>query len=115
MTGASPATVKLVRERALDRCEYCLMHQSLQVATFHIEHIVPESAGGLSSIENLALACPTCNLHKADRVLVEDPETLTWCRLFHPRQNDWHEHFACPDTMRAGRRQQAAHRLRRFN
>lgn len=31
----------VVRERAAGRCQYCLMHQSLQGATFHIEHITP--------------------------------------------------------------------------
>ena len=39
-------TLRLVSTRAGDRCEYCRMHQSLQGATFHVEHIVPRSRGG---------------------------------------------------------------------
>jgi len=34
---------RLVRERAGDRCQYCLMHQSLQAASCHVEHILPSS------------------------------------------------------------------------
>jgi hypothetical protein len=37
-----------VRTRARARCQYCLMHESLQGAAFHIEHIVPQSKGGIS-------------------------------------------------------------------
>lgn len=49
---------RTVVERAKHRCEYCRMHQSLQGATFHIEHIQPASRGGSDSKGNLALACP---------------------------------------------------------
>lgn len=82
-----------VRERAAVRCEYCRMHQSLQGATFHVEHIIPRSKGGSSDLANLALACPGCNLHKADRITALDPESGSRVRLFHPRQQSWSEHF----------------------
>ena len=36
-----------VRERAGGRCQYCLMHQALQGATFHVEHIIPGERFGL--------------------------------------------------------------------
>ena len=61
-------TQRLVEDRAGGRCEYCRMHQSLQGATFHIEHIVPSSRGGFSEPDNLAGACPSCNLRKSDRI-----------------------------------------------
>src|ERR1700745_3466919 len=65
---AVPETLsQAVRLRADGRCQYCLMHESLQGATFHVEHIIPQSKGGHSVLENLALASPGCNLHKADR------------------------------------------------
>jgi hypothetical protein len=70
------------------------MHQSLQVATFHIEHVLPESAGGGSATANLALACPSCNLHKSNRVEVVDPATGATVNLFHPRKDKWSEHFS---------------------
>ena len=83
----------LVRDRASDRCQYCLMHQSLQGATFHIEHIIPRSKGGSSEMANLALACPSCNLQKADRTTVIDPVSGSRVQLFHPIQQTWSEHF----------------------
>ena len=72
MSGALSQAIRL---RAQGRCQYCLMHESLQGATFHIEHVVPKSKGGESTLENLALACPGCNLHKADRTTAVDPLT----------------------------------------
>jgi len=33
--------VKLVRERAGDVCEYCVLPQASQEATFHGEHVLP--------------------------------------------------------------------------
>jgi len=42
-----------VAERAVNRCEYCQMHQSLQGASFHVEHIIPRSQGGVSESDNL--------------------------------------------------------------
>jgi hypothetical protein len=82
-----------VRRRAKDRCEYCRIHQSLQGATFHVEHIVPTRHGGETCLENLALACPSCNLQKSDRLLVLDSDSATHVRLYHPRLDDWAEHF----------------------
>jgi HNH endonuclease len=86
-------TVRLVQTRAGDRCEYCRMHQALQGATFHVEHIAPSSLGGPSTPENLAIACPGCNLHKSDRVEATDPETGQVVRLFNPRIDKWADHF----------------------
>ena len=54
MSAVPAALGTLVRSRAGDRCEYCRMHQSLQGATFHVEHVRPASAGGPSSPDNLA-------------------------------------------------------------
>lgn len=83
-----------VRFRAGERCEYCGMSQALQGATFHIEHIMPVTCGGVTSLENLALACVSCNLHKSDRSHATDPETGASVPFFHPRQHLWLEHFA---------------------
>ena len=82
-----------VETRAAGCCEYCRMHQSLQGATFHVEHIVPQPRGGHTRLDNLAWACPSCNLHKANRVEVIDPDTGNQVPLFHPRVDNWHEHF----------------------
>ena len=86
--------VRHVRARANDRCEYCLMHQSLQGATFHVDHVVPEAHGGTSELENLGLACPGCNLRKSDRIHALDPETAVMVPFFHPQVMNWADHFA---------------------
>ena len=88
------ATAAAVRARADDRCEYCRMHQSLQGATFHVEHVLPASKGGPSTLDNLAWCCPSCNLHKSDRTHATDPDTGSSAALFHPRQQAWPDPFA---------------------
>ena len=82
-----------VINRAGRRCEYCRMHQALQGATFHIEHIIPQSQGGTTESANLALACPSCNLKKSNRQEASEPDTGVVVPLFNPRQQIWHEHF----------------------
>ena len=53
-----PAELRqLVIQRAAGRCEYCRLSQEGQEATFHIDHVIPVSAGGQTVAENLALAC----------------------------------------------------------
>ena len=93
------------------------MNQSLQGATFHIEHIVPLSRGGATSEENLALACPGCNLHKSDRQTAIDPETGFEVRLFHPRKDRWDEHFAWDGFQATGKTEmgRATLAILRFN
>lgn len=84
---------RLASHRAADRCEYCHMHQNLQGARFHLEHIVPISRGGTTELTNLAWACPGCNLRKSDRVNAKDPVSGTDVPVFHPRVHIWQEHF----------------------
>ena len=91
--SVSEALSRAVRARAGGRCQYCLMHESLQGATFHIEHIIPQCKGGSSDLENLALACPGCNLHKGGRVTAIESATREGVRLFHPVLQLWSEHF----------------------
>lgn len=88
-----PSVEQQVQSRAGDRCEYCRMHQSLQGASFHVEHISPKSRGGDSTLNNLAWACPSCNLRKSDRVELSDPDSGELVFLFNPRLNDWDTHF----------------------
>ena len=84
---------RAVRARAGARCQYCLMQESLQGATFHIEHVIPQCKGGSSDLENLVLACPGCNLHKASKITAVDPATGEEVPLFHPIRQLWSEHF----------------------
>ena len=59
---------------------------------------MPRSLGGLTTADNLALACFSCNQHKAARLAALDPATGVSVPLFHPRQQNWEEHFAWDDT-----------------
>jgi hypothetical protein len=83
-----------VRARADDVCEYCLLPQKSQEATFHIDHIVPRSRGGATELDNLALACTTCSLRKAARHRHRDPRTGRRFTLYNPRYDVWADHFA---------------------
>jgi len=94
---------KQVESRARARCEYCRMHQSLQGASFHLEHIQPKSHGGSSNLENLAWACPGCNLRKSDRTEAIDPSSGEEVVLFHPRSNVWKDHFLWEEYSVIGR------------
>ena len=82
-----------VRARAAYQCEYCRVPQELSELRFHIEHIVPRQHGGGDEVDNLALACPDCNLRKGPNLTGIDPETGALVRLFHPRRDVWSEHF----------------------
>jgi hypothetical protein len=93
----------IVEARAEGRCEYCRMHQDLQGATFHVEHVYPSSKGGDTGLENLAWCCPGCNLSKSDRVEVLDPESGQMSCLFHPRRDKWSKHFRWEDHRLIGR------------
>lgn len=87
------ATRGFVRQRAENRCEYCLLQQVHSELTHHIEHIVAKQHGGDDSSDNLALACHRCNLQKGPNLTGIDPLTEEMVRLFHPRHNLWGEHF----------------------
>ncbi|WP_437282625.1 HNH endonuclease signature motif containing protein [Sorangium sp. So ce375] len=87
------ALQRRVRKRAADRCEYCRLSQISQEATFHVDHIQPRHAGGLTTLENLALACVSCSLRKGARTHGEDPTTGDHASLFHPRWGRWEDHF----------------------
>ena len=88
------ATRARVRERSGNRCEYCQLHQDESpLATLHVEHIRPRIHGGDDGLENLALACIDCNLHKGTNLTGVDPETNQVTELFHPRRQEWNAHF----------------------
>lgn len=82
-----------VRERARERCEYCLVPQSARQLRFQIDHIIAEQHGGETVLDNLALACPHCNRYKGPNIAGVDSQSGQLVRLFHPRIDDWIEHF----------------------
>jgi len=84
---------QVVVQRAGRRCEYCLLSEEGQEATFHIDHVVPTALGGPNTIGNLALACVSCSLRKGARVAVTDLLTGREVGLYNPRTDEWSQHF----------------------
>src|ERR1700752_487444 len=84
---------RAVTQRALGRCEYCGLSQEGQEATFHIDHIIPLTADGQTTTDNLALACVSCSLRKAARQTVVDRQTGEEVPLYNPRREQWSDHF----------------------
>lgn len=83
-----------VWERSGGICESCRLPQAASRLRFHVEHIVSPQHGGLTELENLAIACPRCNLHKGPNLAGIDPETGEKVWLFHPRRDQWASHFS---------------------
>ena len=86
-------TRRFVRERAGERCEYCRLHQRYSEFLHHTEHVIARQHGGSDDVDNLALACHRCNLHKGPNLSGVDPVTGVVEILFHPRRDQWPEHF----------------------
>lgn len=89
----SAALRQRVTAAARFRCGYCLTSQQIIGPLLEIDHIIPEAKGGTNDEENLFLACPMCNSHKAARQEATDPESLLTVPLFTPRTEIWTEHF----------------------
>jgi 5-methylcytosine-specific restriction endonuclease McrA len=57
---------KNLRQRVIERdglwCVYCGV--SLEGSEVHLDHVVPESRGGLTTYSNLQVTCRKCNLAK---------------------------------------------------
>jgi hypothetical protein len=96
MTGYISAELRrLVVERASERCEYCLIHQTDAALFEHeVDHIIAEKHEGQTTDDNLALACFECNRYKGSDIASIDPQTGQVTPLFNPRQQKWIDHFA---------------------
>jgi 5-methylcytosine-specific restriction endonuclease McrA len=62
---------RMVIERDGYYCVYC--DENLENAEIHLDHVIPESKGGLTTYDNLQVTCRKCNLAKG--VLTEDQFT----------------------------------------
>ncbi len=62
--------------------------------SFSVEHILPRAKGGLSELENMALSYQSCNNHKFTKIEGFDPITKQTVPLFHPKVQQWRDHFA---------------------
>ncbi len=83
-----------IKQRAKGCCEYCFSQVAFCPDPFSIEHIIPRTRGGTNDLENLALACQGCNNLKYSHIESIDPVTGKSAPLYHPRQDQWHQHFS---------------------
>ena len=50
-----------IRERARQRCEYCLIHERDAVFSHEPDHVISRRHGGETTTLNLAWSCFDCN------------------------------------------------------
>lgn len=84
---------KAVEREFRFRRSHCLTPQEITGLRLQIDHIIPEARGGMTVMENLCLACISCNRAKAASVAAIDPISGHSVLLFDPRRQTWHEHF----------------------
>lgn len=101
----NPDVREVVRLRANDACEYCLL---ATISKFEVEHIIPpdfwdayvadrlpgvrrrKRRQGPNHLDNFAWSCPFCNRAKGGRV------AHGRTRFFDPRHDHWPRHFMFP-------------------
>ncbi len=84
---------RLIWRRANDTCEYCRISQSLDDLPFEIDHIIASKHRGPTIAGNLALSCYYCNAFKGPNIAGVDSKSEKITPLFHPRHEEWIEHF----------------------
>jgi hypothetical protein len=89
----SAALRREVRERAGERCEYCLLAESQAFFPHEPDHLIALKHGGDTVSANLALACFDCNRFKGSNIASLDPVSGGLVALFNPRTQRWSEHF----------------------
>lgn len=72
---------------------YLLTSEAVSGIPLTYDDITPTSRGGLTTFDNVCLACRTCNEFKTNTTRAVDPLTQESTPLFHPRQNYWLDHF----------------------
>lgn len=93
-TKISRALRAQLESRDRRRCSYCLTPEAITGAPMEVDHIIPESLGGQTTVDNLCLACAVCNSRKAGRIAAGDPQTGEVVRLFDPLRQVWSEHMS---------------------
>lgn len=87
---------KAVFKRDNFSCQYCSKQLKSGQAT--VDHIIPRSAGGLSSFNNCVTACYNCNNKKGGRTpeqahmtLLNKPSVPSGYLYYITEQDNWHE------------------------
>ena len=92
-----------IRQRANHCCECYRMPQEYDILPFQIDHIISLKHRGSSEPENLALSCFNCNAYKSLNIAGIDTDTKEVTRLFHPRCDQWNDHFLWDESYLVGR------------
>ena len=92
-TYVSVALRQLVRTRAKNLCEYCLIREEDTYFGCQVDHIISEKHGGSTHEDNLAYACSYCNRNKRSDIGSIVWQTQRFCRFFNPRVDRWADHF----------------------
>lgn len=90
---------KSVFERAKGLCEYCKSPADISSQPFVVDHIIPKSKGGESTIDNLAFSCQGCNNHKYNKTKGIDDITGQEADLYNPRKQEWDDTFVWADDI----------------
>ena len=89
-----------VRELAWGFCEYCRIEEATTGHEFTLDHVVPESRGGPTTLENVAYACVGCNVRKSNKTHAPDPIDGEIAPLYNPRMQRWSDHFCWSNDSR---------------
>src|SRR5882757_7213939 len=96
------AAREFVRQRARNKCEYCLLPDESDELPFHIEHVIAKQHGGGEELANLCWSCSRCNLYKGTNIASLDRETGELTAVYNPRNQAWKSHFEFRDAHIAG-------------
>jgi HNH endonuclease len=64
-----------------------------------MDHVIAAKHGGQTVAGNLALCCTLCNRFKGSDIASVDPETGEITPLFHPRFDEWKDHYDIRDGL----------------
>lgn len=96
------ATIDLVWRRADGCCEYCQFPSQYTELPFEIDHIIAKKHHGQTVADNLALSFFYCNSYKGPNIAGIDIQTGNTVVLFHPRKDNWNQHFQWEGPRLAG-------------
>jgi hypothetical protein len=75
------------------RCAYCRTSEACSGFPMIVDHIIPRCKKGQTEFENLCFSCHRCNEFKCDAISGQDPISGLAVALFHPRRQQWADHF----------------------
>jgi 5-methylcytosine-specific restriction endonuclease McrA len=82
-----PFSRQSIYERDRNICQYC--GKSFSRPRLTIDHVVPQSRGGLDTWDNLVVACLKCNVRKGSRT----PDEAEMPLVRRPRKPAWFPHL----------------------